>query len=216
MLLDRRIESAPANIEHDCAACYASAIEAALASALREVGPTLKPPRADPDRARRVLGHFIETVTGFALGAIANHLMSGLRRWYGDDGIASMRAAMHGWPAHERSQVRLATIESEGSAAEQLHVRFCHVAKQARALIDAVPQRPMTAVMLSLLAKEDDVERRIAHELALGWRVYTAAVTHKRYPQMSRLWQQWQQQLDGKPVLTRDETEQAGYILLVR
>ena len=210
MLLDRRIESAPRDIEQDCARCYADALEAALAKALREVGPTLQPPRrADPDRAHRVLGHFIDTMTGFALGAIANHLLSGLRRWYGDDGIAGMRAAMHGWPAHER-------VVTEGDVAEQLHVQFCHVSKQARALIDAVPSRPMTAVMLSMLAKEDDVERRVAHELALGWRVYTAAVTTKRYPPMSRLWQQWQWQLDGKPVLTRDETEQAGYILLVR
>ena len=206
----RRIESAPRNIEHDCAECYLDAIGAALAGALREVGPTLREPRAvDPDRARRVLGMFVDTMTGFALGAIANHLLTGLRRWYGDEGLQLMRGALHGWPARGR-------IASDGSVAEQLHVQFCHAQPQARALVEAVPARPMTAMMLSLLAKEDTIERRVGEELARGWRVYCAAVTTKRYPAMTPLWQAWQWQLDGKPVLTRDEITQAGYIALVR
>ena len=188
---------------------YLDAVAAALAAVLRTVGPTLAMPRvSDVDRAFRVQGHFAETMTGFALGVIAGHLFSGLRRWYGGDGVASMRAAMHGWPDRR--------IDAEGSIVDQLHVRFCYVNQQARGLVDAVPQRPMTSVMLSLLAKEDTIERRVADELVLGWRVYQAAVTTKRYPPMSRLWQQWQWQLDGKPMLTRDETAQAGYILLVR
>ena len=115
-----RIDSAAPNIEHDCAECYLDAIGAALASALREVGPTLHAPRAvDPDRAQRVLGFFVDTITGFALGAIANHLLSGLRRWYGDDGVQTMRGALHGWPARQR-------IATDGSVTEQLLVQFCH------------------------------------------------------------------------------------------
>lgn len=211
----RRIESPSPNIQHDCAGCYGDAIEAALAGVVRDVGPTLHLPRfANPDRAYRVLGHFVETVAGFALGVIANHLTSGMRRWYGDDGVLAMRAAMHGWPAHER-------IETDGDLTNQLYVRFCHVSTQARALVAAVPDRPMTSVMLSLLAKEDIIYCRLRDGLALGWRVYCAAVTTKRYPPLDgspsgRLWQAWVWQLDGRPVLTRDETEQAGYIMLVR
>ena len=203
----RRIESAPANIEPDSAECYLDAIGAALAGVVREVGPTLHAPRAaDPDRARKVLGLFVDTMTGFALGAIANHLISGLRRWYGDDGVAPMRGALQVWQ-------RIAT---EGTITEQLHVQFCHVRMHARALVEAVPARPMTPVMFDLLAKEDTIERRVGDELVRGWRVYSTAVTTKRYPAMTPLWQAWQWQLDGKPALTRDEITQAGYIALVR
>ncbi|MBA3502252.1 MAG: hypothetical protein M4D80_02835 [Myxococcota bacterium] len=204
-----RTESAPANIE-PCAEGYLDAIGAALAGALREVGTTLHEPRAvNPDRARRVLGFFVDTMTGFALGAIANHVTSGIRRWYGDEGIAAMRGALHGWPARQR-------IATDGSVVEQLHVQFCHLQKHARTLVEGVPARPMTAVMLNMLAKEDTIQRRVADELARGWHVYTAAVTTKRYPTMTPLWQAWQWNLDGKPVLTRDENQRAGYITLVR
>lgn len=203
----RRIESAPPNIELDSAGCYLDAIGAALAAVIREVGPTLRTPRApDPDRARKVLGRFVDTMTGFTLGAIANHLLGGLRRWYGDDGAAAMRGALPAWQR----------IQTEGTVTEQLHVQFGHVQAHARVLVAAVPVQPMTKVMLSLLAKEDTIERRVGDELARGWRVYTAAVTTRRYPAMNAMWQAWQWQLDGKPVLTRDENQQAGYIALVR
>jgi hypothetical protein len=216
----RRNEPSPANIEHDCAECYLQAISAALAGALRDVGPTLIEPRSvNPDRAVRVLGSFVETMTGFALGAIAHHLTSGMRRWFGDDGIATMRSVMHGWPAPVDA---IDVVSSDarrplvGEALGQLHARFSLANKQARALVEAVPNRPMTAMMLSLLAQEDTIQRRIGDELARGWTVYTAAVTTKRYPALNPLWQGWQWQLDGKPVLTRDENTQAGYIMLVR
>ena len=216
----RRIDSPPSNIELDRGECYVQSIEAALAGALRDVGPTLVEPRpANADRAVRVLGSFVETMTGFALGVIANHLTSGMRRWFGDDGVATMRSVMHGWPA-ATDPVRGISNDARrplvGEALAQLHVRFSLANQQARALVDAVPHRSMTAMMLSLLAQEDTIQRRISDELARGWRVYTAAVTTKRYSALGPLWQAWQWQLDGKPVLTRDENTQAGYIMLVR
>jgi hypothetical protein len=201
-----RTESAPPNIQPDSAA-YLESVRAALAKVLREIGPTLIEPRAlDLARARRVLGLFVDTITGFALGVIAGHVLGGMRRWYGDEGARAMRGALPTWQ-------RLAT---EGSVTEQLHVQFCHLQPLARALVGALPVLPMTAAMLDLLAKEDTIERRVGEELARGWRVYSAAVTTKRYPALTPLWQRWQWQLDGKPVLTRDEITQAGYIALVR
>jgi hypothetical protein len=198
-----RTESAPSNIQHD----YLESIRGALAAVLRAVGPTLIEPRAlDHDRARRVLGFFVDTITGFALGVIANHLLGGMRRWYGDEGVAMLRGALPAWRR----------VASEGSVTEQLHVQFCHLQPLARALVEAVPALPMTPAMLGLLAADDTIERRIGDELVRGWRVYSAAVTTKRYPALTPLWQAWQWQLDGKPVLTRDEITQAGYIALVR
>ena len=205
-----RNESSSADIEPDHAKCYLRAIDDALAHALREVGATLTVPRkAAGDRADRVLAYFLDTMAGYAHGVIASHLLSGMRRWYGDDGAALVRAAMQGWPAY-------APLSTEGSVVEQLYVRFCHVSAQARVLVEAVPERPMTPVMLSLLAKEDTIQRRLGEALALGWRVYCAAITTRRYPPLDRLWQSWVWQLDGKPVLTRTEIEEAGYIALVR
>jgi hypothetical protein len=203
-------ESPSPRIQPDPAACYGIAIEVALAAALREAAPLLVTPRrADPDRARRVAGHYVEAITGFALGAIASHLLTGLRSWYGEDGVALMRGAMQGWPVRPR-------VEIEGDVIAQLHARFCLVAAEARVLVDAVPARPMTPVMLSLLVKEDAVQRRVTAALRTGWLVYGAAVTHRRYPPLDPFWQAWVHQLDGKPVLTRDEVTGAGYIALVR
>src|SRR5688500_121106 len=78
---------------------YADAVAPALAAALGDVAPTLIEPRpADAVRAIRVLGYFVETFTGLALGAIARDITSAMRRWFGDDGVASMRDALAGWP----------------------------------------------------------------------------------------------------------------------
>ena len=203
-----RTESAPSNIQHDSAA-YLESIRGALAAVVREIGPTLIEPRAlDHDRARRVRGLFVDTITGFALGVIASHVLGGMRRWYGNEGehARSLRGAL---PAWQRTA-------SEGSITEQLHVQFCHLQPLARALVEAVPALPMTSAMFGLLAADDTIERRVGDELARGWRVYCAAVTTKRYGALTPLWQAWQWQLDGKPVLTRDEITQAGYIALVR
>src|SRR5687767_1770353 len=124
-----RTESAPPNIQPDSAA-YAESIRAALARVLRDVGPTLREPRApDADRARRVLGFFVDTITGFTLGAITAHVLGGMRRWYGDEGLAMMRGARPTWQ-------RVAT---EGSVTEQLHVQFCHLQPLVRALVGAMP-----------------------------------------------------------------------------
>jgi hypothetical protein len=205
-----RTESRSPNIETDFAACYVTAIEVSLAAALREAAPLLVTPRrADPDRARRVLVHYLEAITGFALGAIASQVLTGLRGWYGEEGVSLMRGAMQGWPMRPR-------IEIEGDVIAQLHARFCLVVAQTRALALAVPARPMTPAMLSLLAKEDVVHRRVTAALRTGWLVYGAAVTTRRYPPLDPFWQAWVHQLDGKPVLTRDEVTAAGYIALVR
>lgn len=205
-----RTESRSPRIEPDPSSCYVTAIEVALAAAIREAAPLLVTPRAaDPDRARRVRVHYLEAITGFALGAIASQLLTGLRSWYGEDGVTQMRGAMHRWPARPR-------VEVDGDAAAQLHARFCLVAAEARVLVAAVPDRPMTAVMLNLLAKEDVVQRRVTAALRTGWLVYSAAITTKRYPPLDRFWQTWVHRLDGAPVLTRDETTEAGYIALVR
>lgn len=205
-----RTETPSPCIEADCTERYLHAIAAQLAAALREVGPQLVMPRAvNADRALRVLDHFIETMTGLALGAIAAHLTAGMRRWFGDDGVATMHAALHGWAPYEK-------VATDGTAAEQLHVRFSLASKHARALVAGIPARPRIAAMFAELAHADAIRDRVAHELALGWRVYTAAVTTKRYPPLDRLWQAWVWQLDGKPALTRDDTALAGYITLVR
>jgi hypothetical protein len=199
-----RTESHRRDIEPDHAACYVSAIEVALAAALRDAAPLLVTPRrADPDRARRVLRHYLEAITGFALGAIASQLLAGLRGWFGEEGVTVMRGAMQGWPVQPK-------VDVDGDLRAQLHARFCLVAAQARVLVTAVPSRSMTSVMLSLL------QRRVTAALRTGWLVYGAAVTSKRYPPLDPFWQAWVHQLDGKPVLTRDEVTSAGYIALVR
>jgi hypothetical protein len=205
-----RTESHRRDIEPDQAACYVSAIEVALAAALRDAAPLLVTPRrADPDRARRVLAHYLEAITGFALGAIASQLLAGLRGWFGEDGVTVMRGAMRGWPRQPK-------VDVDGDVIAQLHARFCLVVAQARALVAAVPARSMTSVMLSLLAKEDAIQRRVTAALRTGWLVYGAAVTSKRYPPLDPFWQTWVHQLDGKPVLSRDEVTSAGYITIVR
>ena len=213
--LARRIEE-----PHDCATCYVDAVTAALASVLREVGPTLVEPHApNADRAVRVLACFVETFTGYVLGTVARHLTAGMRRWFGDDGVAVMRAAMHGWPALP------AAIEAQGNdpvrplvseLLARLHVRFCLASSQVRQLAGAIPERSMTRMMLSSLAQDDILARKISDELARGWLVYCAAVTTKRYPELTPLWRAWVWQLDGRPVLTRDAVAEAGYIALVR
>lgn len=220
MLRPDRSEASPPNLEHDCAECYLQAIAAGLAGALRDVGPALaEPRRPDPDRAARVLGPFVETMTGFVLGVIANHLTSGMRRWFGEDGLDTMRGALHGWPGPV-GEVAVTGGDPQrplaGEALAQLHVRFALANRQARALVEAVPNRPMTGMMLSLLAQEDTIRERVARTLAHGWRVYTAAVTTRRYPPLDTLWQRWVWQLDGRPPPLRDATTAAGYITLVR
>ena len=205
---------------HDCADRYVGAVASALATTLREVGPTLVEPCApSPDRAVRALACFIETFTGYALGTIARHLTAGMRRWFGDDGLSIMRAAMHGWPAlpapievHGNDTARPLV----GELLAQLHVRFCLVSVQVSELTGAIPERAMTGMMFSSLAQDDLLARKIADELARGWRVYSAAVTTKRYPELNGLWQAFVDQLDGRPVLTRDAAAEAGYITLVR
>lgn len=209
-LIEARTESPPPNIEHDSASCYVNAIEVALAAAIREATPLLVTPRrADPDRARRVLERYLEAITGFTLGAIASHLLAGLRSWYGEDGVTMMREAMRGWPQAPR-------IEVEGEIGAQLHARFCLVVAEASALVDRVPVRSMSNVMLNMLAKEDVIQRRVTDAVRTGWLVYSAAITTKRYPPLDPFWQAWVHQLDGKPVLTRDDVTSAGYITVVR
>ena len=213
--LARRIED-----PHDCADCYVDAVTTALAATLREVGPTLIEPRApNPDRAVRALACFVETFTGYVLGTIARHLTAGMRRWFGDDGLATTRAAMHGWPALPAPIEVHGTDTARPLAGEllaQLHVRFCAVSAHVRQLAGAIPERAMTRLMFSSLAQDDLLARKIADELARGWRVYIAAVTTKRYPELNGLWQAFVDQLDGRPVLTRDAVAEAGYITLVR
>jgi hypothetical protein len=203
-------EAPSPTIEPEIAAGYVNAIETGLATALREAAPLLVTPRrADPDRARRVLPYYLESITGFALGAIASHVLSGLRSWYGEEGVSLMRGAMQGWPMRPR-------IEIESDTIVQLHARFSLVGAQARTLVEALPGLPMTPVMLSLLAKEDTISCRVTAALHTGWLVFCAAITTKRYPPLDPFWQAWVHALDGKPVLTRDEVTTAGYIALVR
>lgn len=199
---------------------YVDAIEAALFGALREVGPTLAEPHVtDVDRALRVLDDLVAAYTGFALGLIARHVLTGMRRWFGDDGVATVRAAMRGWPLLP-PRIDTATLDRErplaGGFLAKLHVRCCHAVGQARRLVEDMPDRPMVRMMFSVLAQDTLLARRLAEELARGWAVYTSAVTTRRHGALTPLWQEFLWRLDGRPVQTRDETTEAGYITLVR
>ena len=205
-------------IESSSAEGYLATVEAALFGALREV--TLAEPRVtDADRALRALADLAATYTGFMLGAIARHVLGGLRRWFGEDGAAMMRTAMRGWPvmpARIDAACTDTTRPLAGSLLAQLHVRSCLVAGQARRLVEAVPDRPMIGMTFGVLAGDDQLARRLVEELARGWAVYTAAVTTRRYPELTPLWQQFVWQLDGRPAPARDAIAEAGYIVLVR
>lgn len=194
---------------------YLDAVEAALAHVLRDA--TLAEPRAsNPDRALKVLALFVETMAGFALGAIARQLAAAMRSWFGDDGAATMRAALHRWPCARHPVPHEAGDTLAAEALARLRVRFALANVEARCLVDAIPNKPMTGMMFDLLAKEDTLAPRIARELAVGWQVYTSAITTRRYPPMTPLWQAWQHQLDGRPPPARTALEEAGYIMLVR
>jgi hypothetical protein len=197
---------------------YLDAIEATLARVLRET--KLAEPRIqDADRALRLLDNFVATFAGYATGAIARHLCSGMRRWFGDDGLATMRNALRSWP---REQVPPAITHAcdgdrplASEARARLHVRFAGVHAHAHELIEAMPDTPHTRMMFGLLAKDEMLGELLAKELALGWRVFVAAVTRTPYPPLDELWQQWVWLLDGRPMRARDAVTEAGYITLV-
>ena len=210
--------SAAHRIEPASAQSYLATVEAALFGALREV--TLAEPRVtNAEHALRALDDFDATYTGFMLGAIARHVLGGLRRWFGDDGAAMLRAAMRGGPVmppRVDAPCTDAMRPLAGSLLAKLHVRSCHVAVEARRIVEAIPDRPMISMMFGVLAQDDQLARRLVEELARGWAVYTAAVTTRRYPELTPLWQEFVWQLDGRPAPARDEVAEAGYIVLVR
>jgi hypothetical protein len=219
-------------------------IAAALDRAVRDAVPQLIEPRADdPDRAVHLLGCFVETVVGFALGAIGNHVITAVRRWFGDEGVRSLRRALQGWPVQRKivpgwsTSVRDPARPLVGELRARMHVRVCHAGADIEALVAAVravdPREPArardprvratTAALLALLATTDGLASRISDELVFGWRVYAAAIAADRAPSFAgrpassrALWQAWLAQLAATPASPRNAPEQAGYIMLVR
>jgi hypothetical protein len=235
----------PAPSTERAIAAYLEAIERSLAGALRTAVDTLAEPRVtDPDRALHRLGCLVESLAGFALGSIAGELITGLRRWFGDDVAAAVAARVRtSWPTAARAPVAsgetryLADAQAQArplvdELASRLHVRFCRASIDLRALVATIedvvaeraPDRPRSlAIMLDQLARDEARASRLAAELAFGWRVFVAAVTGKPFPattdlcaRSQALWLAWQHQLGGRPAVTRDEPQRAGYIMLVR
>lgn len=221
---------------------YVEAALAALTRALRAATVHLVEPRVtDPHRALRVLDKLAETLTGFAIGTIGGEVLRVVSIWFGDEVALSVRGALgDGWPGRVRHGQEPSTKYLDDAdqrplvdmLARRLYGTFCRAGYDVRSLLDTVretvecraPSRASwLAAMLGELARDETIERRLRDELAFGWQVYVAAITDKPFPSTTdrwarsrALWQAWQWQLVGRPVLTRSEHEAQGYILLVR
>ena len=219
------------------AVSYADVIEATLARVLRKSTQDLVEPRlGDLQKAIRILDRLVETIAGFAIGTIAGEVFGGVRTWFGEETLLELRRQLgSAWPASCAQSGALETPYLEDAAerpfvdelARKLHVRFCRMSEDVQALLAAVDslcesRRHRVGVMFDLLAKEENVEKRVQAELMFGWSMCIAAVTghplptrQERTARSQALWLAWEHQLCGTPVLTRAEPEQAGYIMLV-
>jgi len=212
---------------------YCDVVEATLADVLRRGMRDLIEPRIEnPQRALRVLDCLVETMTGFAIGTVAGDVFGGVRTWFGDDGLVALRRQLGSWPhaCRDATPIELTYLEDAAQRplvnelANKLHVRFCRVSRDVRDLITAIEAErlPVADAMFGLLATEENLERRLLAELTFGWSMFMAAIARRPFPSRENrtarsqaLWLSWEHQLGGRPVLTRSEQEQAGYITLV-
>lgn len=217
---------------------YSNVVDATLARVLDQAIAGLIEPRVtDPQRALEVLDCLVETIVGFAIGTIAGDVFRGVRTWFGDETLGALRERLGaGWPRACRHGVALDRAYLDDAdkrplvdeLAKKLHVRLCRMTRDVLDLIDAVyssiepTRRHLLTVMFDLLAKQENLETRLLAELTFGWSMYIAAIAERAFPprdnrtaRSQALWLAWEHQLGGSPVLTRDETEAAGYITLV-
>jgi hypothetical protein len=200
--------------------------------ALRETVPRLAEPRSmDLEAAHRILARFIEAMAGFAVGAVAQQVLAGVRRWFGPDGVRQLRAALGGWP--RRGAVRFEpTAPVSRTLVDELHVRLharsSELDPELRRLLDALPERPSTPALVRALVQPvtlDGLIARISDELAFGWQLFAALAEPAprrpaladRAPSSRALWGSWLDRITGAPpAMVRDPAEAEGYILLVR
>jgi hypothetical protein len=223
-------------------ASFTDATASMLSRSLRKaVDPLAEPRPLDRDHAAKILRCFVETMTGFALGTITTEVFAGVRPWFGDEIVAEAQAALRGrWPSPAREAALPETRYLEDAAnrplveklASRLHVRFCQLSPDVRALLATIndiverrtPQQQHTiGVMLDLVQRTDTIETRLGDELAFGWTIYDALVssrpipsTEGRWHRSTALWQAWLEQLGMGAAHERSEHEEAGYVALIR
>ena len=173
-------------------------VTSTLARLDRTIGDLeLATPRVrDRDEALAVTDRLVETLVGLAIGSVVGAVIVGVRRTFG------IEAVVRRLPTPRRID------EDGGGLQRRLRGRVAIAGRDVRAMLIAIEQqlaeadRGAFARMVRLLAEDELVAERFAHQLRAGWRCASAAIEGRTIPAVDRLWQRWAQRLAGeRPVV---------------
>lgn len=189
---------------------YLSATTASLDRAVADLvlsEPTVR----DPAHATRVIERLLETLAGLAIGSLVGAVIAGVARTLGVDVAPAVDRALA--PTARAPAPRLddeAPPRSLGGELKhQLRRRIAIDARETGVVLGRIDRmiapgdRATFGRMVGLLANDDLVAERFAHQLRAGWRCAVAVIEGRTVPAMTPIWQQWAARLAGaRPVIT--------------
>ncbi len=157
----------------------------------------------DPVSAARVLECLLETLAGLAIGSTVGAVIAGVRRTFGVE--SATRTDIRPPARDVRYLDDPGPFRSiTGALKQRLRQRIALGERDVRALTAAIEgqiaagDRRAFARMLSLLAEDELVAERYAHQVRAGWRCAHAAIDGRTVPAVTAMWQHWARRFAGE------------------
>lgn len=157
----------------------------------------------EPASAARVLECLLETLAGLAIGSAVGAVIAGVRRTFGVE--ITTRTDLRPPARDVRYLDEPGPLRSvTGALKLRLRQRIALGARDVAVLTAgieaqiAAADRRAFARMLSVLAGDELVAERYAHQVRAGWRCAHAAIDGRTVPAVTAMWQHWARRFAGE------------------